>query len=82
MEVAILHVIPALVSIKISPIGPSVHKGQTAQFTATGTFSDDSTQNLTGQVTWSLSSPSVASISNATGTKGLASALAIGRPRR
>ena len=42
----------ALVSIAVTPANPSIAKGLTQQFTATGTFTDNSTQNLTSQVTW------------------------------
>ena len=58
----------------MSPASPSVPEGQTAQFTATGTFSDNSTQNPTNQVTWSSSSTAVATISPA----GLATAVSAG----
>src|SRR5262249_56712675 len=37
----------ALQSIAVTPANPSVAKGLTQQFTATGTYSDSSTQNLT-----------------------------------
>jgi beta-lactam-binding protein with PASTA domain len=49
-------------SISVTPANPSVTKGLTQQFTATGTFSDNSTQNLTGSVTWTSSPSSVATI--------------------
>lgn len=55
-----------LVSIAITPANPTISRGQNQQFTATGTFSDATTQNLTNQVTWSSSSPGVAVV-NATG---------------
>jgi hypothetical protein len=51
-----------LQSIVVTPANPSVAKGLTQQFTATGTFSDNSTQNLTSQVTWASATPSVATI--------------------
>ncbi len=44
---------PTLVSISIAPLSPSLPRGMTQQFTATGTFSDGSTQNLTSSVAWS-----------------------------
>lgn len=44
---------PALVSIAVTPSNPSVAFGNTQQFTATGTYTDNSTQNITGNVTWS-----------------------------
>src|SRR5271166_3384218 len=45
-----------LVSIAVTPVNPSVAAGGTQQFTATGTYSDSSTQNLTASVTWASSS--------------------------
>ncbi len=55
-----------LESIAVTPANPSIAKGLTQQFTATGTFSDNSTQNLTSTATWASATPSVATI-NATG---------------
>jgi hypothetical protein len=60
---------PTLQSIAVTPINPSVAKGLTEQFTATGTFSDNSQQNLTSQVTWGSATTSIATITAA----GLAS---------
>jgi len=54
---------PALVSIAVTPANPSIAKGQTQQFTATGTYSDSSTQNLTNSATWTSSATGVATIS-------------------
>jgi hypothetical protein len=67
-----------LVSIAVTPATPSIPVGVTQQFTATGTFSDRTTQDLTTQVTWSSSSPGTASISNASGSEGLATGVAVG----
>jgi hypothetical protein len=67
-----------LVSIQVTPTNPGLAKGTTRQFTATGIYSDHSTQDLTKQVTWSTSNTSVASVSNAAGSNGLATALAVG----
>ena len=61
-------------SIAVAPSNPSVAKGLTEQFTATGTYTDSSTANLTTQVTWASANPAVATIN----TAGLASALATG----
>ena len=58
----------------MTPANPSVAKGLTQQFTATGTFSDNSTQDLTSQVTWASATTSVATITAA----GLATAVATG----
>src|SRR5207247_2095843 len=63
-----------LTSIAVTPANPSLPLGLTRQFTATGTFSDSTMQDLTTQVTWSSSSPGVATISRARRSKGLATA--------
>ncbi|HKR28791.1 MAG TPA: Ig-like domain-containing protein [Acidobacteriaceae bacterium] len=59
---ATLTVSPAvLVSISVAPA--SVQIGATTQMKATGTWTDQSTQDLTSTVTWSLANSYVASIS-------------------
>ncbi len=65
-------------SIAVAPTAPSVAKGKTVQFTASGTYSDNSTQDISSQVTWASSVTTVASISNAAGSKGLTSTLLVG----
>jgi uncharacterized protein YjdB len=67
----------ALASIAIAPTTRTIAKGTTAQFKATATYSDNSTQDITAAATWSSSAPAVATISNDT-TDGLASALTAG----
>ena len=53
---AALTVTPAvLVAIVVTPAVGSIGIGQTQQFTATGTYSNLTTQNLTNSVTWSTS---------------------------
>ncbi|TGK01205.1 hypothetical protein EHQ53_09210 [Leptospira langatensis] len=69
---------PTLVSIQVDPTNPSVAKGLTKSFTATGTYTDASTQDLTTQVTWTSSSTSTATISNASGSNGVATTLQTG----
>jgi len=63
-----------LQSIAVTPAGSSLMTGQTLQFTATGTYSNGTTQNLTGSVTWTSSSTSAATIS----ASGLATGNAVG----
>ena len=65
---------PSLNSIAVTPANPTVTVGAQQQFTATGAYSDGSTQNLTGQVTWTSSSTAVASIN----TSGLATSVSAG----
>ena len=69
---------PVLLFVTVSPTAVSVPAGETQQFTATGHYSDLSTQNLTDTVTWSTSSGSTATISNASGSQGLATAVGTG----
>ena len=68
----------ALKSIALTPANPSIVKGLTEQFTATGTYTDGTTADLTTQATWASATASVATISNAVGSQGLASTLATG----
>ncbi len=65
---------PTLVSIAVTPASPSVAAGLTQQFTATGTYSDSSTQNLTAQATWASTDAAAATIA----AGGLATTLATG----
>jgi len=74
-----LTVTPAiLTSITVTPADLSVPVGATRQFTATGTYSDSTNQDLTGSVTWSSTSGSVATVSNAPGSEGLATGVFTG----
>jgi hypothetical protein len=63
-----------LQSIAVTPANPSVTKGQTQQFTATGTYSDNSTQNLTNRATWASTATSIATVTSL----GLATAVSVG----
>ena len=67
-----------LVSIGVTPATPSIAKGLKQQFTATGTYSDSTTQNITTLVTWASATVATATISNVAGTNGLATSLAVG----
>jgi hypothetical protein len=69
---------PVLVSIAVTPGNASITVGTKQQFTATGTYSDASTQNLTSTAAWSSSAPSVATISDASGSQGLATTAGLG----
>ncbi len=52
--IAAVTVLPAvLIAITVSPLTASIAQYGTEQFTATGEYSDLSTQNLTDSVTWS-----------------------------
>ena len=69
---------PELVSIAVTPPAPTVVAGQTQQFTATGTYTDGATVDVTATATWVSASPGVASVSDTAGSKGLATTLAGG----
>jgi hypothetical protein len=69
---------PVLQSIAVTPFTATIGLGQTQQFTATGMYSDGSTQDLTTSVTWALDNTAAATISNASGSQGLSSAAAYG----
>jgi uncharacterized protein YjdB len=68
---------PIVKTLVVSSTSQSIAPGTTAQFTATATMSDNSTQNVTGSVTWSSSNSLVASI-NVNGASGLAMGLTAG----
>ncbi len=72
-----LHV-GGLASLTISPTNPSITLGVGQQMTATGTFSDGSTQDLTTSVTWISSNNSILLISNNSGVQGFAMGVATG----
>jgi len=63
-----------ITSIAVTPANANIPLGIAQQFTATGTFSDSSVQDVTGVVTWRSSVTSIASIT----VSGLASGLNIG----
>ncbi len=70
---------PLVISLAVTPTAQTLSVGQTVQFTATGTYGHgsnhpSSTQNETTQVTWTSSSPAVATVS----ATGLATAVAPG----
>lgn len=62
---------PLVDGITVAPLTQSVPVGQSTPFTATGTFGHGShpstTQDVTAQVAWSSSSPTVATIVSSTG---------------
>src|SRR5689334_13374215 len=66
--------VPALASLQIAPTDQVAQSGTTLQFSATGKFSDGSTQYLTASVNWSSANPVIASISSS----GLATLVSVG----
>ena len=70
-----LTVTPTLDSIAVTPTNASIKVGGTQQFTAIGTYSDESTQDLTATAVWASATPTVATI---TSPGGLATGIASG----
>src|SRR5262249_53242226 len=62
---------PTLVSIAVTPANSSIVVGTAQQFQATGTYSDSSTQSLSGQVTWASTTTAVATIDSAGKASGV-----------
>ncbi len=63
-----------LVSVAVAPFAASASAGLTQQFSATGTYTDGSTMDISTQVTWTSSATTVATVS----TAGLATSLVAG----
>jgi uncharacterized protein YjdB len=68
----------ALSSVQVTPGTATVAEQTATQFSAVGTFANGSTQDLTSSVSWTSSPASVATVSNASPTKGLAAGVAPG----
>ncbi len=66
--------LPVLQSITVAPANPSIARGNTQQFTATGNYSAGPPQDLTASVMWTSNTTSVATIN----TSGLASGVGQG----
>jgi len=67
-----------LSSLSISPASPTVTVGETVQLTATGDFSDSSSQDLTRDVAWSSADTTIATVSVSTDVEGTAKGIAAG----
>jgi hypothetical protein len=65
---------PTLKSVAVTPASAAIQSGATQQFTATGSYSDGTTQNVTSTATWTSSSVAVATVS----ATGLATGVAPG----
>ncbi|HEY6768127.1 MAG TPA: Ig-like domain-containing protein [Candidatus Sulfotelmatobacter sp.] len=68
----------SLVSVAVTPAIPTIPLGTTVQFSATGTFTDGSTQDVTATVQWNSDTTSVATIVNSGATRGLATSIQTG----
>jgi len=66
--------LPTLTLLNISPANSSIYVGSTQQYVATGQFSDNSVQDLTGTAAWTSSNSGAATIN----ASGLATGVAVG----
>jgi streptogramin lyase len=64
-QITVTQAAVTLQSITVTPLNPSIVVGTAQQFAATGTYTDGSTQSLTGQVTWESTLTPVATITGA-----------------
>jgi hypothetical protein len=67
-----------LLSIAVSPNAASLPLGSTQQFVATGTYTDGSTQDLTPTAYWTSTLAAMATVSDASGSQGLATTVGVG----
>lgn len=74
-KVAKISFISGLQSITVTPVTSNIPAGLTQQYTATATFSDTSTSDITNNVVWSVNDDSIASVNSMT---GLATAISVG----
>ena len=69
-------VLPGLTSIEVSPSAPVIGVGFTQPFTATGSFSDGTQKDVTNNVVWTSSDPTIAVINSDGLASGISSGLA------
>ncbi|MBV8135743.1 MAG: Ig-like domain-containing protein [Deltaproteobacteria bacterium] len=67
-----------LSSLTITPPDASLARGTSEQFTATGNFSDGTTEDLTKTVSWTSSASGTATVSDASDSKGLVTGTEVG----
>ena len=65
---------PLLSGISVTPASSSLAQGQTQQYTATATYANGTSSNISSSVTWSISPASVATVSST----GLVSSVSVG----
>lgn len=67
-----------IVSLIVTPTEQSAPVGVESSFSVSGTFDDNSTQNLDRIATWTSLNTDIASVSNEAGSKGVATGIAVG----
>ena len=65
-------------SISVTPIAPTMAAGTVQQFQAVAIFSDNTSQNVTGQATWASTNPAVAGVATNGFMRGRVTALTAG----
>ncbi len=68
----------SLSSIVVTPAKPLMDVGRSQQLCATGVYADGSRRDISSIVDWSSSDPTIATVSNDEGTKGVATAAGAG----
>lgn len=66
-------------SLQLTPADPLLPRGSTLQLAALGSYRDGSSRDLTASVDWSSLAPTVATVGNGAGSKGLVSGLVEGQ---
>ncbi|MBF0452699.1 MAG: Ig-like domain-containing protein [Candidatus Magnetomorum sp.] len=70
---------PVLIGLRLAPQNPILHPFHTQQFYAMGIFSDETTRDITNEVTWSSKNVTIATVGNETNFRGLARAISEGK---
>ena len=69
---------PLLASMQLAADAAVLNVGDSVQLSSTGSYTDETTQDLTDAVSWTSSDESLLSISNSDGSRGLATAMGAG----
>jgi hypothetical protein len=72
---AAMHSTPFLAFLTVTPNSPAIALGQSLQFKVVATYSDETTEDVTGSVDWQTLDPGVATVNES----GLAGSVAVGR---
>lgn len=65
-------------TLSVSPVDPTLPKGTTVQLVATGTYTDGSQKDVTSQVVWNATAPSLVFVSSDVSSAGLVTAMGEG----
>jgi uncharacterized protein YjdB len=64
VDVVVGSAAPTLTGISVSPVGGPLTVGKSGPLTATGSYADGTSRDVTGEATWSSSAPAVVSVSS------------------